>query len=118
MRRVDVAALGPQAPVVPGIRRLPGPGSYFASPALVRLLKSVPRDELGARFPGSLAGPIGPAALSGPDDLVIIIGRPAAELARMPATERVATIATTPRVSSSATLYKYGFGMVSVGLIL
>jgi hypothetical protein len=98
---------------------LPAAGRYFASPALVRLLKSVPRDELGARFPGSLAGLVGPAALSGPDDLVIIIGRSAAELAHLPATERVDAIAATPRVNSngSATLYKYGFGMVAVGLV-
>ncbi|HEY2638468.1 MAG TPA: FtsX-like permease family protein [Streptosporangiaceae bacterium] len=117
IKRLEVAALGPDAPVVPGVHRLPGAGSYFASPALVRLLRSVPRDELGARFPGSLAGLVGPAALSGPDDLVIIIGRPAAELARMPATERVEAIASTPRVDSSATLYQYGFGMVAVGLV-
>jgi hypothetical protein len=117
IKKLEVAALGPHAPVVPGSARLPGAGSYFASPALVRLLKSVPRDELGARFPGSLAGLVGPAALSGPDDLVIIIGRPAAELARMPATQRVDAIATTPQVNSSASLYQYGFGMVAVGLV-
>jgi hypothetical protein len=117
IKRLEVAALGPRAPIVPGIGRLPGAGSYFASPALARLLKSVPRDELGARFPGSLAGLIGPAALSGPDDLAIIIGRPAAELARMPATERVDAIATTTRVNTGANLYQYGFGMVAVGLL-
>jgi hypothetical protein len=119
IKRLEVAALGSHAPVVPGLPRLPGAGRYFASPALVKRLKSVPRDELGARFPGSLAGPVGSAALSGPDDLVIIIGRTAAELARMPATERVKAIATTPRVNGngSATLYKYGFGMVAVALI-
>jgi hypothetical protein len=117
IKRLEVAALGPDAPVVPGIPRLPGAGSFFASPALVRLLKSVPHDELGARFPGSLVGQIGPAALSGPDDLVIIIGRPAAELAHLPATVRVDAIASTPRTDSSATLYQYGFGMVAVGLV-
>jgi hypothetical protein len=117
IKRLEVAALGPHAPVVPGIPRLPGAGSYYASPALARLLKSVPREELGARFPGTLAGLVGSAALSGPDDLVIIIGRPAAQLARMPATQQVDAIATTPRVDSSATLYQYGFGMVAVGLV-
>ncbi|HSS87722.1 MAG TPA: FtsX-like permease family protein [Streptosporangiaceae bacterium] len=117
IKGLEVAALGPHAPTPPGIPRLPGAGSYFASPALVTLLKSVPRDELGARFPGSLAGLVGPAALSGPDDLVIIIGRSAAELERLPATERVDAIATTPRVSASENLYQYGFGMVAVGLI-
>ena len=32
--RVDVAATGPDSPVPPGIPRLPGPGEYYASPAL------------------------------------------------------------------------------------
>jgi hypothetical protein len=109
--------LGPHAPVVPGIPRLPRAGSYFASPALVRLLKTVPRDELGARFPGASAGLVGPAALSGPDDLVVIIGLPPAELARMPATARVEAIATTTRVNTGTDLYQYGFGMVAVGLV-
>jgi hypothetical protein len=118
IKKLEVAALRPHAPVVPGIARLPRAGSYYASPALARLLRSVPRAALGARYPGSLAGQIGPAALSGPDDLVIIIGRPAAQLARMPGTQRVDAIATTARVNSSATLYQYGFSMVAIGLII
>jgi len=117
IKKLEVAALGPHAPVVPGVGRLPGAGSYYASPALARLLKTAPRDELGARYPGRLAGTVGPAALSGPDDLVIIIGRPAAELARVPATQRVDAIAVTPRVNSSATTYQYGFAVVAVGLL-
>jgi hypothetical protein len=117
IRRLDVAALGPHAPVVPGIRRLPGQGSYFASPGLARLLESVPHDELGVRFPGTLEGLVGPAALSGPDDLVIIIGQPAVGLARLPATQRVDGIATTPRVDVASNLYEYGFGMVAIGLV-
>jgi hypothetical protein len=60
IKRLEVAAMGPHAPVLPGILRLPGAGRYFASPALVRLLRSVPRGELGARYPGSLAGLVGP----------------------------------------------------------
>ena len=32
--QVDVAATGPSAPVPPGIAHLPGPGEYYASPAL------------------------------------------------------------------------------------
>lgn len=57
IERVDVAALGPGAPVPPGIRALPGPGQYDASPALAALLRTVPRDELGARFPAGWPGP-------------------------------------------------------------
>src|SRR5215470_17281216 len=47
IERLDVAALGPGAPVPPGISRLPGPGQYYASPALAALIRSVPADELG-----------------------------------------------------------------------
>ena len=71
---LDVAALGPKAPVVPGIPKLPGAGQFYASPALATLLRSVPSNELGARFPGSQIGEIGQAALSGPQELVAIVG--------------------------------------------
>ena len=56
LRRLDVAALGPGAPVPPGITRLPAPGTYYASPALAALLATVPAGQLGVRFPGRLAG--------------------------------------------------------------
>ncbi|MEV4752290.1 hypothetical protein ACFQVD_09800 [Streptosporangium amethystogenes subsp. fukuiense] len=44
-------------------------GRYYASPALARLLDSAPREQLSDRFPGTRAGLIGQAALSGPDEL-------------------------------------------------
>src|SRR5882724_10964917 len=49
IEHLDVAALGPGAPLPPGISRLPAPGQFYASPALGALLRSVPRDELGDR---------------------------------------------------------------------
>jgi hypothetical protein len=33
IERLDVAALGSHAPVLPGLSRMPGPGQYYASPA-------------------------------------------------------------------------------------
>ena len=69
--RLDVAALSPNAPVPPGVPRLPPPGDYYASPALAALLRTVPADELGARFPGKLIGTIGQAGLNGAGDLAI-----------------------------------------------
>ena len=92
IERLYVAALGPGAPVPPGISRLPGPGQYYASPALAALLRSVPRDELGDRYPGTLAGTIGERALAGPGELVIYVGRTPAQLAALPATVRVTHI--------------------------
>src|SRR4051794_16686020 len=87
IERIDVAATGPHSPVPPGIPRLPGPGEYYASPALARLLASAPRDQLAVRFPGRLVGTIGRKALASPDSSVIIIGRSADELSQAGATQ-------------------------------
>ena len=51
--RIDVAAAGPNAPVPPGIPHLPGPGEYYASPALTALLRSEPANELRDRLSGA-----------------------------------------------------------------
>ncbi len=95
IERLDVAALGARAPVLPGLSRMPGPGQYYASPAMAALLRTVPADELGDRFPGKLVGTIGQAALTGPNELVIVIGYRPGTLAALPATIRVDSIATT-----------------------
>jgi hypothetical protein len=94
--RIDVAATGPASPAPPGIGHLPGPGQYYASPALAALLRSAPADQLAARYPGHLIGTIGDAALPSPNSLVIVIGRTAAQLARTPGAVRAPAIATTP----------------------
>ena len=83
--RFDVAATGTSSPVPPGITRDPGPGQYYASPALAALLRSTPADQLADRYPGRLAGTIGDAALPSPNSLVIIIGYTPAQLAHTPA---------------------------------
>jgi hypothetical protein len=92
----DVAATGPSSPVPPGIPRVPPPGDYYASPALIALLDSTPAAELGDRFPGHLIGTIGNAALPAPNTLAIITGHTAAQMARMPGAAQVARIASTP----------------------
>ena len=94
--RVDVAATGPNAPVPPGIAHLPGPGEFYASPALSSLLKSVPADELRDRFPGRQIGTIGAAALPSPNSLVIVIGHTARQLSRAPGAVKVGAIQRTP----------------------
>ncbi|WBB68452.1 FtsX-like permease family protein [Micromonospora sp. WMMD812] len=81
--RVEVAALGPDAPVPPGIPRLPGPGEFYVSPALGELLDSAPAAELGDRFPGREVGTIGRAGLPSPDSLLVVVGRAPAELERL-----------------------------------
>jgi hypothetical protein len=72
--RVHVAALGPRPPVPPGVERLPGPGEKLVSPALARLMQSVPDDQLDDRYPGRVVGGIGPNGLIMPDELVAIVG--------------------------------------------
>src|ERR1700733_12062722 len=84
IERLEIAPLGPGAPVPPGVSRLPAAGQYFASPALAALIKSTPRDQLAERFAGRLSGVIGQAALTGPNELVVYVGEPAAALASVP----------------------------------
>ncbi|HEY2671704.1 MAG TPA: FtsX-like permease family protein [Rugosimonospora sp.] len=95
--RIDVAATGPRSPVPPGIPHLPGPGQFYASPALSALLRSTPAAELGDRFPGHQIGTIGPAAMPAPNSLIIIIGDRPDQLAHSPdATQLTSIPATSP----------------------
>jgi hypothetical protein len=94
--RVDLAAAGPKAPVPPGIPHLPGPGEYYASPALTTLLRSEPANELRDRYPGRQIGTIGAAALPSPNSLILVIGRTASQLSQAPGTVEVESIQRTP----------------------
>ncbi|MFC8040176.1 FtsX-like permease family protein [Paenarthrobacter sp. NPDC057355] len=79
IERRDFAALPSATVRVPGIGKPPEPGSYYASPALQRLIESTPADQLGDRF-GKFAGIIDSSALPGPDSLIVITGAPESEL--------------------------------------
>jgi len=94
VNRFDVAATGPTSPVPPGIPRDPGPGQYYASPALAALLRSTPANQLAGRYPGHLAGVIGEAALPSPNSLVLVVGRTPAQLAHTPESVQVTSIST------------------------
>ena len=109
IERLDVAALGPSAPVPPGISRLPGPGEYYASPALAHLLRTVPADQLGDRFPGTLAGVIGNAALDGPDELAAFVGYTPRALEQLPGSRWVTTISTSPGPEVFTPFFRYAF---------
>jgi hypothetical protein len=93
--QVDVAATGPGSPVPPGIPALPGPGEYFASPKMARLIAEHPAAQLADRYPARLAGVIGKAALQSPDSLIVVVGHSEAEMAADPHVTRVTRIATT-----------------------
>ncbi|MGA8296519.1 MAG: FtsX-like permease family protein [Acidimicrobiales bacterium] len=94
--RIDVAAAAPNAPVPPGLSHLPGPGEYYASPALSTLLRSEPANELRDRFPGRQIGTIGAAALPSPNSLIIVIGQTARQLSQAPGAVQVGAIQRTP----------------------
>ncbi|SEU36176.1 FtsX-like permease family protein [Nonomuraea wenchangensis] len=125
IERLDVAVLDPAAPApaVPGVPALPAAGRFYVSPALAELMAAVPREQLADRFPGARAGLVGRAALSGPDDLVAVVGRTPGELAGMAGTVAVDTVATFPAAQDPAAddltaLYEHGFGIAAIGLIV
>jgi hypothetical protein len=90
--QIDVAAGGPDAPVPPGMTRLPGPGQYVASPDMVSLLRSQPADELRDRYPGRLVGTIGSAGLPSPNSLIIVVGHTVGQLSKQPAAIEIGAI--------------------------
>ncbi|MEV5305592.1 FtsX-like permease family protein [Streptomyces diastaticus] len=79
LTRVFVAppTRGP-APVPPGVERVPEPGEVVVSPALRELLAE--RPALKAALPGAIVGTIGPAGLTGPQELYAYVGRARAQL--------------------------------------
>ncbi|MGW0068624.1 FtsX-like permease family protein [Streptosporangium sandarakinum] len=120
IKRLDVAVLDGRtpAPGVPGLSALPGAGRHYVSPALAELMDAVPREQLADRFPGARAGLIGRAALSGPDDLVVVVGQSPDALAGMAGTVAVDAVATAPASDDTTALYEHGFGIAAIGLIV
>ncbi|WP_433199722.1 FtsX-like permease family protein [Dactylosporangium sp. CS-047395] len=89
MTRVYYAALGPDAPVPPGLDHAPAPGEVAVSPALRRLLAATADDELDDRFPGRVTMTIGPAGLAHDRELVGVIGRTPEQLEHVRSVGRV-----------------------------
>ncbi len=116
--RVDVAETGSNSPVPPGVTRLPGPGEYYASPALAHDIQSLPRAELADRYPGHLVGTIGSAGLPYSDALIIIVGRTVSQVSSLPGAEEVASISTTPPDQCNGACYDIGLNSNSIDLVL
>ncbi|MFJ6198928.1 FtsX-like permease family protein [Micromonospora sp. NPDC092111] len=93
--RVDVAATGADSPTPVGIPRTPGPGEYYVSPALTELLAVAPAAQLGDRYPGRNLGPVGPAALTSPDTLLVIVGNTPDEVAGLPNARQLTSVGDT-----------------------
>jgi len=116
--RVDVAATGATSPVPPGITRLPGPGEYYASPALAALIRSTPAAQLADRFGGQLIGTIGDAALPAPNSLLVIVGHTPAQLSQVPGASETTRIAGVSPSSCSGANQCVGAGVNASGMDL
>jgi hypothetical protein len=116
--RVDVASTGARSLVPPGIRRLPGPGQFYASPALAKLLRSTPASELGDRFGGTEIGTIGPSALPSPSDLIIVIGQRVTTLAKAPGAGEITSFTTSSSHGGPESLGTTGLQVVLAILAL
>jgi hypothetical protein len=114
--RVDVAATAPGSPTPVGIPTTPGPGQYYASPALTTLLAATPAAQLGDRYPGRNLGTIGPAALTSPDTLLIIVGRAPDEVAKLPNARQLTSVGdNTPALPE--TVVDLILGVIAGGLL-
>ncbi|HEX4015302.1 MAG TPA: FtsX-like permease family protein, partial [Frankiaceae bacterium] len=116
--RIDVATTGSTSPVPPGLSRLPGPGEFYASPALSKLLRSTPAAQLGDRYPGKQVGIIGAAALPAPNTLVIVIGHTPAQLAHVRGAKEITRISTTVPSSCNENCYFIGIDASGIDLVL
>ena len=116
--RFDVAATSPAAPVPPGISRDPAPGQYYASPALVALLRSTPAAELADRYPGHLAGTIADSALGSPNELDIIIGRTPAQLKGLPYISRLTASHKSSGLLVGSALASQGFPPIAIDFVM
>jgi hypothetical protein len=116
--RVDVATTGARSLVPPGIPRVPGPGQFYASPALAQLLRSTSANELGDRFPGTEVGIIGSSALPSQNDLIIVVGDSARTLATVPGVARVTSFSASSSNGGPDTLGTMGLQVLLAILAL
>jgi hypothetical protein len=115
--RIDVAVTTANPPVAPGLARLPGPGEFYASPALDRLLRSVPHEQLMDRYPGREAGVIGAAGLPSPDTLMVFVGGTADAVSKLPGAHQVNEVMTgTPQHCDSTCIS--GIQAAGIDLVL
>ncbi|MEU7614228.1 FtsX-like permease family protein [Micromonospora sp. NPDC049204] len=113
--RIDVAATGATAPTPVGVPTTPGPGEYYASPALRDLLAAHPADQLGDRYLGRDLGTVGPAALTSPDTLLVIAGGTPDQVAKLPAAKQVTSVGDTPALPE--TTVNLILGVIAGGLL-
>ncbi|MFC0549194.1 FtsX-like permease family protein [Kutzneria chonburiensis] len=74
MDGVIVQKTGPNAPLPPGVDRLPNVGEILLSPALQQLLNSPDGALLRPRFPERVIGTVNETGLTGPHELFFYVG--------------------------------------------
>ncbi len=74
--RILLAATGPDAPLPPGVKHIPGPSEAAVSPRLAQLDRTDP--AIMTRFRGRSLTIISPAGLTSPDELIAYEGMPVA----------------------------------------
>ena len=112
IERLDVAALGPGAPVPPGVSRLPGSRPVLRLPrAGARCCARSRVTSWATASPAPCSATIGDAALSGPDELAIYVGYQPSSLAAVPGTQLVTTLQGTPGPEVFTPFFRYAFGV-------
>ncbi|MGW1449628.1 FtsX-like permease family protein [Micromonospora sp. NPDC002411] len=113
--RIDVAATGPNADTPAGIPSTPGPGEFYASPALRELFAAHPADQLNDRYPGRDLGAVGPAGLTSPDTLLAIVGGTPENVGKLPNARQVGSVGDTPALPE--TTVNLILGVIAGGLL-
>jgi hypothetical protein len=116
--RVDVAPTGPHPPVPPGIPALPGPGEYYASPALAKLLREPGSATLRERLPGKQIGEIGRSGLPAPNSLLVVVGNRVDKLSHASGADLVNAISTTSPSNCNGECFAIGINSNGISLVL
>lgn len=115
--RVDVAAVGPDAPVPPGLDVVPADGELALSPALGDLLEHTDPAILADRFRGEVTAIVGNEALVAPDDLVVFVGHEPQELWGEPNVFLVRSIEAAPFTRTLTRVMRLAVAVGGVGLL-
>lgn len=117
INRYDVAVKGPNAPVIPGLQRMPAPGEYYLSPALAELLSRTPDNQLDNRFPGKAVGQIHKEGLDSPKALIAVVGYAPADLVNDEQTIAVRSLENRPATKDMGPFIRIMFAAGAAGLL-
>ncbi|WFE53964.1 FtsX-like permease family protein [Micromonospora sp. WMMD1155] len=113
--RIDVAATGPRSDTPAGIPTIPGPGEFYASPALRELFTAYPADHLADRYPGRDLGTVGPAGLTSPDTLLAVVGGTPDSVGKLPNARQVGSVGDVPALPEATV--NLILGVIAGGLL-